>query len=122
MREIKFRAWDKLNNEMLKSPLDSYYAIGRFFGFIPETSILMQYTGLHDKNGREIYEGDVVMAREQNNISKKKHKQEVIYYYGCFMLAMLPKKIRLRNISAPFIENDIEIIGNVHENKELLNG
>ena len=87
---------------------------------IVHPSSVDQFTGLRDKNGKEIYEGDIVIARERNNLSKKKHKQEVIFYYGCFMLAMLPKKIRLRNLSASFIDNDVEIIDNLYENPELL--
>ena len=93
---------------------------GRAKEVIPET--VGQYIGIEDKNGKEIYKGDIVKARERNNISKKKHKQEVIFYYGCFMLAMLPNKIRLRNIAAPLMENDVEIIGNKFDNPELLKG
>ncbi len=79
-----------------------------------------QFTGLKDSKNCDLYEGDIVLAREQNNISKKKHKQEVIFYYGGFRLAMLPNKIRLRNISAPLIENDVEKIGNIYSNPGLV--
>ncbi len=70
-REIKFRVWDIENKEMLKvQELDfepTFYG-GRIAirpdqyndYFDTEDMILMQYTGLHDKNGKEIYEGDIL--------------------------------------------------------------
>lgn len=62
-REIKFRAWN--NGQMWeifdllnpKEPIDNW----------PKGNILMQFTGLKDKNGKEIYEGDVVYRREEHN-------------------------------------------------------
>ena len=73
-REIKFRIWDVENKEMLKvQELDfepTFYG-GRIAirpdqysdYFDPEEMILMQYTGLHDKNGKEIYEGDIIRIK-----------------------------------------------------------
>jgi uncharacterized phage protein (TIGR01671 family) len=73
-REIKFRIWDIENKEMLKvQELDfepTFYG-GRIAirpdqyndYFDTEDMILMQYTGLHDKNGKEIYEGDIIRIK-----------------------------------------------------------
>lgn len=73
-REIKFRIWDVGNKEMLEvQELDfepTFYG-GRIAirpdqysdYFDPEEMILMQYTGLHDKNGKEIYEGDIIRIK-----------------------------------------------------------
>ncbi len=73
-REIKFRVWDVENKEMLEvQELDfepTFYG-GRIAirpdqysdYFDPEDMILMQYTGLHDKNGKEIYEGDIIRIK-----------------------------------------------------------
>jgi len=66
MREIKFRAWDIENKEMFYDAQDAYDNQGDVpassFGslLVDEDYILMQYTGLKDKNGKEIYEGDIV--------------------------------------------------------------
>ena len=56
MREIKFRAWHKDGEMFYKVPLNSVGQHARY----GEDATLMQYTGLHDKNGKEIYEGDIV--------------------------------------------------------------
>ena len=66
MREIKFRAWDKINSKILRGGISLYMSdcsrhstFHNFKGDTPSSIILMQYTGLKDKNGKEIYEGDI---------------------------------------------------------------
>ena len=106
MREIKFRVWDKKENEFTISLLQ-YLPDGSLKA--EPSGILMQYTGLKDKNGREIYEGDRVkfscidFAAVATIEFKDGAFRESHYGYG------LPKS------------HYMEIIGNIYENPELLN-
>lgn len=60
-RDIKFRVWQ--DGKMLATPIGSNFGLKRFFGFIDENAILMQFTGLKDKKGLDIYEGDILKYR-----------------------------------------------------------
>lgn len=62
MREIKFRAWDKETKKMSCCNIEHFDDMldFRFEHFETDEPIFMQYTGLKDKNGREIYEGGVI--------------------------------------------------------------
>jgi uncharacterized phage protein (TIGR01671 family) len=83
----------------------------------PEFEV-MQYTGLPDKNGVDIYEGDIVFLREFNR------KYVVKFHKGCFKLFHADPK--LNDMIWGTIERveelgrSIEIIGNIHENPELI--
>jgi hypothetical protein len=97
-REIKFRAWQ--DNKMIVSPINSNYGLARFFGFLYEDAPLMQFTGLHDKNGKEIYEGDIVQYADEIR---------AVEWRGAawgYSNVMYPHKI--------------EVIGNIFENPDLL--
>ena len=111
MREIKFRAWQ--DNQMLTQPMSGVYAAKRFFGMLYEDTELMQYTGLKDKNGVEIYEGDVVEWEDRT--ADDMYGGDVIYpneaveFKGAafYPVSMMPGE-------------EFEVIGNIYENKQLL--
>ena len=115
MREIKFRAWDPISKKMIIPKefiqLDKLY-IGYFdesgYPKISEDFILMQYTGVNDKNKKEIYEGDVIVQKHGEI------KGVVRFRDGVF-------GVDTGKAFYPFpAYKDIEIIGNIHENPELL--
>lgn len=102
---------------------------GTRFKVIP-TSI-SQFTGLHDKNGKEIYEGDIILFQKFSNWdddSMKRHKATVIFKEGCFMWEILEfgkKSVTYyANATEPLRNTNsiwgLEVIGNIYENQELL--
>ena len=112
MRKIKFRAWDAEEKnfiyfdalEGLLSECDETYrqrCVGKF----------EQFTGLHDKNGKEIYEGDLIKYGSDAPL-------EVIYRESCFCYNQKSRYISRLQIFDNI--NKIEVIGNIHENPELL--
>jgi len=124
-REIKFRAWDGKNmllnvgvhphlcsdlshdDEYYKDNQDGRWIIG--LGF--DSYKVMQYTGLKDKNGKEIYEGDIVKYTQHlfNTESTEIRVKVVKWKYD---------KWGIYETRAG--ESDIEVIGNIYENQELL--
>ena len=122
MRQIKFRAWDKNNKKMIFSNDMQKLEIGIYIQDFNQE--LMQFTGLKDKNGKEIYEGDIV------KISNKSYKIEWNQLHCSWGLFGLKGGME-RDITADWINDDgttpkrwevkyYEVIGNIYENPELI--
>ena len=116
MREIKFRAWDISRKRWLDvgnfhvSPSGHVLCTNGGFGYeaVHETKVvLMQFTGLKDKNGKEIYEGDISRAPGFKQLHVVESKEQA-YEYGT-----------AHGYDGWWLDNG-EVIGNVHENPELL--
>lgn len=123
MREIKFRAWDNVQEVMLsvenidfRNDLITFNEDDNSLTDTFEMITLMQYTGMKDKNGKEIYEGDIVGSLCM--------RAEVIFEDGSFRFKWLDKITkRVRKYNEPMFKNTnivFEVIGNIYENKELL--
>ena len=119
MREIKFKAWDKVNREMIPwNRLLNGYNLRNVF-MRPEMCglILMQYTGLKDKNGVEIYEGDIVETVYNGEV----FAGVVVYDLSEVDFKITDGKEKYgRNFQYLAGNDENEVIGNIYENKDLL--
>ncbi len=120
MRETKYRAWDKedkkmlpplsLRNGIIYSVDSGYFFCGLWDDYFIDELILLEYTGLKDKNGKEIYEGDITSIKEHMNPLVEIQKAVVTWdkeTTGFLGIGFFPW-------------NMVEVIGNIYENPELL--
>jgi uncharacterized phage protein (TIGR01671 family) len=119
MREIKFRAWWKSLMRMLDADdVRRNLNIG-VIAHIGEVAdyILMQYTGLKDKNGREIYEGDIVISGMLENDVWVPRNGIVEWEQGDALF-----RIKLSDAidDDQLMDGPCEVIGNIYESPELL--
>ena len=112
MREIKFRAWNTQRGKMLVNPLWEWVENTEInWGFANSRRIWMQFTGLYDKNGKEIYEGDIVECLRQ-----VEDETPISHIVEIKDIRFLPSELGGSNLIS------IEVIGNIYENPELLGG
>ena len=123
MREIKFRAWD---GQKILPPVDLTQPL-KYYKWLGKNDLpLMQFTGLLDKNGKEIYEGDILKLTSSLGVEIVEVKPLELFECDAFVV------YGYKFCSNFFIENyekigldsfyseNPEVIGNIYENKDLL--
>ncbi len=129
MREIKFRFWGPFGewiepDEMEQKKImlygdefawEEYEPINDLFAGLDET-IAMQYTGLKDRNGREIYEGDIIRfnQHEEGYSEYGEPRQTAVVRWSSLAVGFAPMA------EGPCEFDSIMVIGNIYENPELL--
>lgn len=133
---LKYRAWYVLAEEMINEILMISFLTNEIIGKFSDGStsvplkfedkrngedvILMQSTGLKDKNGKEIFEGDIVRMRNPRD-RRQIGMFQVVRVANSPMLGLLDKKLTTEIFNLyEHMRNYYEIIGNVYENPELL--
>ena len=137
MREIIFRGQTRRKGEKVRldgTPVDSIWVYGSvlqskgYFSIIyqtePEiekfpvyTNTICQYTGLTDKNGKKIFEGDIVQYSKANQ--KRKQSGIILYTDDRFLIDWITNFLFANDI-LKYWHDDIEVIGNIFDNPELL--
>lgn len=136
MRELKFRAWeieDKKYYPVIKLRFDSQVGkpdsaelwLSRYaneIADIPEQIELEQYTGLKDKNGKEIYDGDIIQETLGFDVDSIDGTFRYKVIWNEDMLCWSLEYIGNESIHDDLYEcnSTVEVIGNIHENPELL--
>ena len=126
MKTVKFRIWNgmQMEHNIMAGFLGSFYVQGihendsasmsQFNTKYPDNCLLMQFTGLADKNGVEIYEGDILSFGTT-------YKPVVTFENGCFCVSGSPLGLEIDDDNGFVVYNmaGSEVIGNIYENPEL---
>jgi len=123
MREIKFRAWDKEEKRFLPGYFYNQLSInpeGKVIWYSAEKGLedlsgqfnIMQYTGLKDKNGKEIYEGDILKRHEHEDPIEVGSLIPIDRFYGMYETPHEDDWMSWYH--------EYEVIGNIHDTPELL--
>jgi uncharacterized phage protein (TIGR01671 family) len=123
MREIKFRVWDKTKNRWDQPSLLEVFSddgiLGHLYDSKKEYTVIQQYTGLKDKNDKDIYEGDYIKyAKPSDEDCLKRNSSNIVLVRQTEPHEDNHPGFRIVDLWGQY--GEIEIIGNIFENPELL--
>ena len=135
MREILFRGKRVDNGEWIQGDIVQFpvHGVVRIVEQEPsykdaevDSDTVGQYTGLTDKNGRKIFEGDIIHLEYSQvffgGVYFGEYTAEVSYKEGCFITDGINNGDEIETPLSGFDNDEVEIIGNIHDNPELLGG
>ena len=138
MREILFRGKcnevGKYNGQWIEGfygeddgkPIIARSTDHGLIGYFCEPDSIGQYTGLTDKNGKKIFEGDIIHLEYSQvffgGVYFGEYTAEVSYKEGCFITDGINNGDEIETPLSGFNNDEVEIIGNIHDNPELLGG
>jgi hypothetical protein len=114
-REIKFRIWD----DRLKTM--SYFDVFNTFGRIPDDckDNLQQFTGMQDKKGIDVYEGDIVLGDHDGGTGEAT-LEPITFSYGCFHIGFCDPLYDNVYSASPTTLDAYTVVGNIFETPELM--
>jgi uncharacterized phage protein (TIGR01671 family) len=112
---FRFRAWDKTNKIMIDEIGDGWFRLN--FKNVRESDefVLEQCTGLKDKNGKLIYEGDILRRKDSAGRMVEWDDNELAFFF-----TTLDEETSTPLACYDMQELELEVVGNIHENPELL--
>ena len=129
-RTLKFKSWDKTNKKWALDGLE-FHAIGEtaLFNLLDQYSVenfadleIVQFTGMKDRKGKPVYEGDIVCGSIEPPYETNAHVGEIHFAAGAFIIDGVGTMYDQVLSISPDILDGWEIIGNIFEYKHLLGG